>query len=184
MLWQHACIGFHQNPFKAPGEALAWLCFAWLGIGQAFLNPRGVRDKSQTASKHLVAVSLLVQVRVHALLCTSVLVCVFVWLTGVTGGSLESLRHYWIYKRQILPLFPLEIPRLLWYHYGETRRQRGACGSYPDVVTSKINPCLLYAPLLPQGLQKGYRSMWIDQVCSEPDSANEKSFIAIFSITP
>lgn len=120
---------YPRIPSKAPrGEALAWLCFTWPGIERVFLNPQEVRDKlselkTPTASKHAVVISVSAGACVCVCLCVlHLFVCLEALITGVTGWSQGSLRHYWIYKkkkRKILPLFPLEILQRLWYHYGE-----------------------------------------------------------------
>lgn len=51
------------------------LCFAWLGIEQAFLNPWRVSDKLQTASKHVTAALISVSAGAGACILAVLLVC-------------------------------------------------------------------------------------------------------------
>lgn len=79
------------------GEALAWLCFTWLGIERAFLNPQGARNKfakNQTAWKHAIAVVICVSAGACVCVCAQCipafmcLVCMFVW-RGVNDRGLR-----------------------------------------------------------------------------------------------
>ena len=148
---------YPRIPSKAPrGEALAWLCFTWPGIERVFLNPQEVRDKlselkTPTASKHAVVISVSAGACVCVCLCVlHLFVCLEALITGVTGWSQGSLRHYWIYKKKKKenPAFvslgdPTAALISLWW----SSRRHGACGSYPDVAASKTSPCLVSVPL-------------------------------------
>lgn len=69
-------------------------------------------------------------------------------------------------KGKSLPLFPLEILRWLWYHYGET-----ADGTVPvALIRMWLRPKPTHVFIMPlsclRGLEEGYGSMWRDEVCS------------------